>query len=157
MHVLPALQCRLQNLNEPLMKWLGAVYSTMSPLHVLFSFSIERLERFNTNNVNKLKPGCVQVDLSVLLHFRNSKVTCVLNLNLYFCCACKGAIKENNDPCGQYSLLLNIYPFVLKYTRSLYYESRFGVNEVTSGSTQGFLYHDGGSLVTGVDRHGNTC
>ena len=42
-------------------------------------------------------------------------------------------------------------------TWGFYYKSRFGVNEVTSGSTQGFLYHDGGSLVTGVDRHGNTC
>ena len=43
------------------------------------------------------------------------------------------------------------------FTWGLYYKSRFGVNEVTSGSTQGFLYHDGGSLVTGVDCHGNTC
>ena len=43
------------------------------------------------------------------------------------------------------------------FETGLYYESRFAVSEVTSGLTQGFLYYDGGSLVTGVDRHGNTC
>ena len=41
--------------------------------------------------------------------------------------------------------------------RGLYYEARFGFSEVTSGSTPGFLYYEGGSLVIGVDRHGNIC
>ena len=45
----------------------------------------------------------------------------------------------------------------MELTRGLYYEARFGVSEVTSGSTPGFLYYEGGSLVIGVDRHGNIC
>ena len=39
--------------------------------------------------------------------------------------------------------------------RGLYYEARFDVKELTSGSTQGFLYHDGGSLLTGFNCCGN--
>ena len=35
------------------------------------------------------------------------------------------------------------------HTWGLYYEARFGVSEVTSGSTPGFLYYEGGSLVIG--------
>ena len=44
----------------------------------------------------------------------------------------------------------------LPQTRGLDYEARLGVTEVTSGSTQGFVYHHGGSLVTGLNHHGNS-
>ncbi len=42
-------------------------------------------------------------------------------------------------------------------SRGLYYEAGFGVSEVTSGLTLGFQDYDGGSLLTGVHRHGNFC
>ena len=62
------------------------------------------------------------------------------------------SLLEENSKCHTQS------PHLTQHlTWGLYYEARFGVSEVTSGSTPGFLYYEGGSLVIGVDRHGNIC
>ena len=42
-------------------------------------------------------------------------------------------------------------------TRGLYYEAGFSLSELTSGKTLGFRSYDAGSLLSGLDLHGNLC
>ena len=46
---------------------------------------------------------------------------------------------------------------VKRETSGLCYGAGFSVSEVTSGLTLGFRSYDAGSLLTGVDLHGNLC
>ena len=49
------------------------------------------------------------------------------------------------------------YSSFVSHPSALYYEAGFAVSKVTSGLTLGFRSYDAGSLLTGVDLHGNLC
>ena len=52
---------------------------------------------------------------------------------------------------------LRVYTKPAFWNGPLNYEAGFGVNELTSGSTQDFLYYEGGLVVIGFNRRGNSC
>ena len=49
------------------------------------------------------------------------------------------------------------YHYKPRLIGGLYYEAGFSLIEVNSGLTLGFPYYEAGSLLTGVNLHGNLC